>query len=253
MRCKSLALSLTVALGGIASAQPGPPPQPPADTTIVSDPGPPEPTPEPQPQPVVQTAPAPQPAMQTQTEAAGDRPDGFAIALGLGYALPTSLQTPNITSARIRLASGFEIEPAVRIANESTSEETEVPPPGMDMETTNKHTVLSVLALGRLTLIKRGRADFNVLASLGFTTDKNNPDGDFNTTTTNSFGLGWGIGVGYWFSPHWQLSMNVLNDLVTYSSTKVGAGIDDASMTTSSTEIGVTFAPQVFMMLHLYN
>lgn len=248
MTRKSVALALTVALGGIASAQPGPPPQPPADTTITSDPGPPEPTPEPQP-PVAQTAPA-QPAMQTQTEASGDRPDGFAIALGLGYALPTSLQTPNITSARIRLSSGFEIEPAVRIANESASNELETP--AMTDETTDKHTTFSLIALGRLTLIQRGRADFNVLASLGFTTDKTNPDGDFNTTTVNSFGLGWGIGVGYWFSPHWQLSMNVLNDLVTYSSTKTQAAMD-TSMTTSTTEIGVTFAPQVFMMLHLYN
>ncbi|NVB78738.1 MAG: hypothetical protein HOV81_10120 [Kofleriaceae bacterium] len=251
MRCKSLALTLTVALGGIASAQPGPPPQPPVDTTITSDPGPPEPTPEPQPQPVVQTAPAPQPVMQAQTEAPGDRPDGFAIALGLGYALPTSLETPNITSARIRLSSGFEIEPAVRIANESTSTTVKAPMVD-DVESTEKDTTFSLLALGRLTLIQRGRADFNVLASLGFTTDKNNPDGDFNTTTTNSFGLGWGIGVGDWFSPHWQLSMNVLNDLVTYSSTKVQTG-DGMSMTNSGTEIGLTFAPQVFMMLHLYN
>jgi hypothetical protein len=237
---------LTVALGGIASAQPGPPPQPPADTTITSDPGPPEPTPAPEPAPVVQTAPAPQPAMQTQTEAPGDRPDGFAIALGLGYALPTSLQTPNITSARIRLASGFEIEPAVRISNESTTQE------AGGVEATDKHTVFSLIALGRLSLIQRGRADFNVLASLGFTNDKTNPDGDFNSTTVNSFGIGWGIGVGYWFSPHWQLSMNVLNDLVTYSSTKVQTG-PDMSGTNSTTEIGVVFAPQVFMMLHLYN
>ena len=116
---KSLLLALTAALGGVASAQPGPPPQPPPppDTTITSDPGPPEPTPPP-PEPVVHhSQPAPVTPTQTQTEPVGDRPEGFAIALGLGYALPTSLQTPNITSARIRLASGFEIEPAVRIAN----------------------------------------------------------------------------------------------------------------------------------------
>jgi len=190
MRCKSLALALTVALGGIASAQPGPPPQPPVDTTITSDPGPPEPTPQPQPQPVVAQ---PQPMMQTQTttEAPGERPEGFAIALGLGYALPTSLQTPNITSARIRLSSGFEIEPAIRISNESTSNETAAG------ETTDKHTVFGLVVLGRLNLIQRGRADFNVLASLGFTNDKPNPEGDFNSVTTNSFGIGWGIGVGY--------------------------------------------------------
>lgn len=242
---KSLLLALTAALGGVASAQPGPPPQPPVDTTITSDPGPPEPTPPPQ--PVVQQ---PQPTTvaptQTQTEAVGDRPVGFAIALGLGYALPTSLQIPNITSARIRLASGFEIEPAARISNSSTDRDS---PAG---QMTDKDTVLSLFALGRLPLIQRGRSDFDALARLGFSTDKNNPDGDFNTTTTNTFAIGWGIAVGYWFSSHWQLSMNVTNDLVAYSSSKIqnGAGVTTSA---STTEIGVIFAPQVFVMLHLYN
>ncbi len=244
MRCKTLALTLTVALGGIASAQPGPPPQPPADTTIISDPGPPEPTPEPQPEP--QPQPPPRPVMQqTQPEVSSDRPEGFAIALGLGYALPTSLQTPNITSARIRLSSGFEIEPALRISNESSTTETV-------MESTDKHTTFALFALGRLSLIQRGRADLNVLARLGFANDKTNPDGDFNTTTVNSFGIGWGLGVGYWFSPHWQLSMNVTNDIVSYSSQKVQAG-PGTTTSSSTTEIGVIFSPQVFMMLHLYN
>jgi hypothetical protein len=245
---KSLVLALTAALGGIASAQPGPPPQPPpppADTTITSDPGPPEPTPEPQPV-VVHTQTHVQPVVQVQPEAPSGRPDGFAIALGLGYALPTSLQTPNITSARIRLASGFEIEPAVRISNESTDNETAA------NETTDKHTVFSLFALGRLPLISRGRADFNVLARLGFSNDKNNPEGDYNTRTTNSFAIGWGIAVGYWFSQHWQLSMNITNDIVSFNSQKAQNG-QDITITNSSTEIGVIFSPQVFMMLHLYN
>ncbi|HEY6035767.1 MAG TPA: hypothetical protein VIV58_15940, partial [Kofleriaceae bacterium] len=64
--------------------------------------------------------------------------------------------------------------------------------------------------------------------------------------------VGWGMAVGWWFSPHWQFTMNVTNDLIAYNSTKKQTG-PGVSTTTSTTEIGLIFSPQVFMMLHLYN
>ena len=36
----------------------------------------------------------------------------FSIGIGLGYRFPTSLQTPNVTSARFRLGSGLTFEDA---------------------------------------------------------------------------------------------------------------------------------------------
>jgi hypothetical protein len=248
MRCTSLVLALTASLGGIASAQPGPPPNPPpppndttTTTTTTTEQTSVAPTPAPPPPPMQS-----QPVVTTQEEPTSARPVGLAIGLGLGYQLPTSLETPNITSMRLRLASGLTIEPALAVSNESTTTEM------ASMEATDKHTVFAVFALGRLPLISRGRADFEGLARLGFTNDKDNPDGDFNTTTTNRFAVGWGLAVGYWFSQHWQLSMNVTNDIISYQSTKHQLG---AGMTTkaSSTEIGLIFTPQVFVMLHLYN
>ncbi|HUS28904.1 MAG TPA: hypothetical protein VMZ53_10345 [Kofleriaceae bacterium] len=237
-------------MGGVASAQPGPPPQPPpppVDTTTTTTTTTTEQTPvvtNTTPTPVVVASPTPQP--QPVAESAGPRPDGMALGLGVGYQLPTSLETPNITSFRLRLAGGLTLEPAFAVSNESETAE------AAGVEATNKHTVFSLFAMGRLPLISRGKADFEGLARLGFTNDKDNPDGDFNTTTTNRFGVGWGIAVGYWFSPHWQLSFNVTNDLIDFTSRKTQAG---PGMTTkqSSTEIGLIFAPSVFMMLHLYN
>ena len=249
MRCRSLVLALTVGMGGIASAQPGPPPQPPpppvdtTTTTTTTTEQTPVVTTTPEPTPVVTSpTPAPQPA----AESAGPRPDGMAIGLGVGYVLPTSLETPNITSLRLRLSGGLTLEPALAVSNESETAE------AAGMEATNKHTVFSVFVMGRLPLISRGKADFEGLARVGFTNDKDNPDGDFNTVTQNRFGIGWGVAVGYWFSPHFQLSFNITNDLIEYTSTKTQAG---PGMTTkqSSTEIGLIFQPSVFMMLHLYN
>ncbi|HTL33308.1 MAG TPA: hypothetical protein VL326_09295 [Kofleriaceae bacterium] len=237
-------------MGGIASAQPGPPPQPPpppVDTTTTTT----TTTNTTEQTPVVTTPPppvvtSPTPAPSTAPETAGPRPDGLSLGLGIGYTLPTSLETPNTTSFRLRLAGGLTLEPAFRISNESDTAET------AGAEATNKETVFSVFVMGRLPLIQRGKADFEGLAKVGFTNDKDNPDGDFNTTTTNIFGIGWGLAVGYWFSPHWQLSFNVTNDLIDYTSKKTQAG-PGMSTKQTSTEIGLIFNPAVFFMLHLYN
>ena len=251
MRCKSLVLALTVGMGGLASAQPGPPPQPPpppvdtttTTTTTTTDTNPVVET-TPPPTTTVVTAPAPQP--QPTAESAGPRPDGMAIGLGVGYVLPTSLETPNITSLRFRLAGGLTLEPALIVSNETETAE------AGGVEATNKDTIFSVAVLGRLPLISRGKADFEGLASVGFRNEKNNPEGDFNTVTSNTFGIGWGVAVSYWFSPHFQLSTNITNDLIAYTSTKTQAGPGMTSKD-SRTEIGLIFRPAVFFMLHLYN
>lgn len=241
----SLVLALTAGLGGIAAAQPGPPP-PPEDTTVTTDttvtPPVVEPTPPPPPPPRQE----PVVAVETTTEAVTARPDGLSFGLGIGYQLPTSLETPNITSMRLRLSTGLTIEPAFAIANSSESAEAGT------LETTDKNTAFALFALVRLPLISRGKADFEALGRIGFANTKDNPEGDFNTTTTNSFGVGWGMAVSYWFTHHWQLSFNVTNDLIDYSSQKRQMAPD---MTTkaSTTEIGLIFSPSVFMMLHLYN
>ena len=255
MRCRSLVLVLTAGLGGIAAAQPGPPPAPPppADTTTTTttttDPAPPDPTPQPQPQPQPHTMPTvvEEPMVDT------DRPSGFAIGLGLGYGLPTNLDTPNRTSARIRLGSGLTFEPLLSIANTKTTHED---PPQPDEE--DKVTEFGLAVLVRLPLITHNHVDLEGLASAGFTNTKTNPDGNFNSVTVNTFGIGWGVGVGYWLSRHWQLSMSVTNPIVQYTSRKEQR-MDPVTMQRiedekdSETTLGVIFVPTVTAMIHLYN
>src|SRR5437867_568225 len=109
---KCLSLLVLTGLGGVAIAQPGPPPPPPdtgggttTNTTTTTEPTPP-PTP---PHPTT-------PVVQPDT-GDSDRPEGLSFALGVGYTLPTSLQTPNTTTARLRLGSGLTLEPAIIISN----------------------------------------------------------------------------------------------------------------------------------------
>jgi hypothetical protein len=249
MRCPTLVLVLTAGLGGIAAAQPGPPPQPPppADTTTTTtvDPAPPDPTTTTT--PVVQTETRPMPAVVQEEPVQTDRPSGFAVGLGLGYGLPTSLETPNRTSARFRLGGGLTFEPLLSIANTTTTQEDPLTP-----ETEDKTTEFGVAVLVRIPVITHNHVDLEALATAGFSSTKVNPEGDFNSVTTNTFGIGWGVGIGYWLSRHWQLSMSVTNPLVQYASQKTQAGAG-MSATETETSLGLIFVPQVTAMIHLYN
>lgn len=249
MRCPSLVLVVIAGLGGVAVAQPFPGDTPETDTTTF-DPAPPEPEPAPPPpppQPQPQPQPRPTPVVEEQPAVSSDRPQGLSIGLGLGYGLPTSLETPNRTSARLRLASGLTFEPLVTIANTNETSED----PGLP-ETENKTTEFGLAVLVRLPLITHGKVDLEALATAGFANVKVNPEGDYNSVTTTSFGIGWGVGIGYWLSRHWQLSMSVTNPLVTYDQVKQQTG-PGMSSTDSETTVGVIFLPQVTAMIHLYN
>jgi hypothetical protein len=249
MRCKSLVLAL-MAVGGIASAQPGPPP-PPMDTstttTTTTDPVPP-PT---DPTTVSTTTDGPPPPAPVQTvveEPADDtRPSYLAIGLGLGYASPMALDMPNISSLRLRLVSGLTFEPALRISNTNSQMDAGT------MEETDKLTALALATLVRLPLVSHGKVDLEALASAGFASSKSNPEGDYNATTTNSFALGYGVAVSYWITRHFNFSMSITNPLIDYRQTKVQIGVPNMTTKSSDTTIGIIFNPDVFMMLHLYN
>ena len=248
MRCSSLVLVLTAGLGGIAAAQPGPPPQPPDTSTATGpEPGPPPPVTTTT-TTTATTSPTPPATPVVDEEPAADtgRPEGFSIGLGLGYGLPTSLETPNRTSARFRLASGLTFEPLVSIAN--TSQKMDTP----TMQTEDKTTEFGLATLIRYPLMSHGHVDLEALGSVGFTTQNDNPEGDYNTKTTNTFALSWGVGIGYWLSQHWNLSMSVTNPLIEYTQVKQGLGVQGMTSTTGTTTVGVIFVPQVVAMIHLY-
>ena len=180
----------------------------------------------------------------------GYHPTDIAFAIGIGYARPAGgsfdFQKPNIASVRLRLVNGITFEPIVAIANTSKD---------MNVAMTDMTEAITELDLGtlvRFPVIRHGRYDFEVLGSLGIDVIKDNPTGDYNTITTTTLALGWGIGIGYWLSPHWQLSAAATNPLLTYTGVKTETG-QMTSNTNSSTTFAVQFDPEVLVMLHLYN
>ena len=239
---KSMTWALTLisiaASGGLAYAQDdtGSPPPDPVEL-------PPEPAPQP-PQPPGPPPPTPQEPMAASTTA---RPEGLAIGIGLGYVLPTSLETPNSTSVRVRFSSGLTLEPQVTLGNSSVKREAA----GTDEK--DSSTELTLVAGMRLPLVRHGKVELELLASLGLTNRTDNPNGADNNAKTTAIALGWGVGITYWYSRHWSLSMSAGNPLVSFakSTREQPAPLNETSTTT--TAIGAIFDPTVAIMIHLYN
>lgn len=244
-------LSVVIALVGMVGVAPAQPVEPGPGTTDVQPVAPPPP-------PVVQPQPAQpvvvEPPPPVRRHEVGDvddhRPNELAFAIGIGYTRPPGggidLQTPNIASARLRLVSGITFEPTVVIGNTSVS---------TSNGTTDTNEAITQLDLGtlvRFPVIRHGRVDFEVLGSIGVNVVKDDPDGDYNTRTTTTFDLGWGIGIGYWFGPHWQLSVSATNPVFTYSQQKEETAFD-TSMKNSTSTFAVQFNPTTMVMIHLYN
>jgi hypothetical protein len=239
-----------VAMCGVAGAQPQPD-QPatvePTPTFVAPPAAPPPPPPVPTALPVATPAPAPAPLEPVDN----DRPDELAFAIGLGYERPQGgtfdLQQPNIASARLRLVSGLTFEPTVTITTATLNTDD-----GMGNTTQESISEFSLGTLVRYPLIRHRRVDFEMVGSFNFDVSKDDPPGDFNTKTATTLTLGWGIGIGYWLSRHWQISATATNPLVTYTSTSQDVS-QTATMSTSNTTIGITFEPTIAFMLHLYN
>jgi hypothetical protein len=231
-----------LAVARVAAAQPSPPqpPPPPVDTP----PGTPEPTPPPPPTPPPTPPPPP-----TKIEPAPEheRPEGLSFAIGVGYEFKTSLETPNIVSARVRFSSGLTLEPVVVVSNQSSDMQSQPAP-----TVSTSRTELALGSLVRFPLIKHGRTDFELIGSALLDTVKVNPDGPDNDTSTSTLDVAWGIGIGFWITHHWQVSFTATNPLITYTNMSQQTG-PSTSDTTKTTTFGLVFDPTVALMIHLYN
>lgn len=235
--------TLLILAAGIAVAQPEPPPD---GSGEGSGSGTGEPPPPP-PNHVERIAPADadEPPAEPPPPAA-IRPEKFSVAIGFGYLFPGGdWKTPNTASIRFRLPNGLTFEPQVRLTHLGQKTDTGT------AEVSSATNEVNVAALARIPVIKNGKADFELLGALGVRNETTDPDGPSNSDSTTTFGFAYGLAVTYWFTPHFQLSMSALNDLVDYSSQKqqMGPGM---SVTDSSTKFGAVFNPMAIAMLHLY-
>jgi hypothetical protein len=185
--------------------------------------------------------PAPEGPLVRDTAAAQDlgRPERLTFGIGIGYRFPTSLEAPNVTSVRVRFASGLTLEPQLRLAMLANDYG------GMRMDQRTTSTALGISTVGRLPLITRRKFELEAIGSVGFTHTKlyqspisSEPD------RTTTFSLGWGVGVSYWLNTHWNLSLTATNPLASY--TKL-------TPNTSTTTLGVIFDPEVAAMIHVFN
>jgi hypothetical protein len=253
MRYWTSALAVLAAAGGPALAQVPPPPEeqpPPGPTEPPPTPTPePPPPPAPPPRPALPPPPPPPPAAPPAAPAAADgsqhRPSELSIAIGLGYQLPTSLQTPNITSVRLRLAGGLTFEPRLTLA--TSSEVVDTGP-----STTDKQTEVGLGALARLPLVRRGRVDLELLGGLDVDRTSTRPEEDDEDLSITTFAAVYGVSVATWINRHWQVSLSALNPLVTSTRRDEEMGPGTSTVTTNTT-IGLIFDPNVSLMVHLYH
>ncbi len=237
------AIAACVLWASAAAAQPAPPP-----VNTNQPPPPPAPDTEPPPPPPKPTPPAPQPLpppLVHEEPVETGRPVGVAFGIGFGYQFPTSLQTPNTTSVRIRLATGLTFEPQVVLATSSHDTDT-------GTSVTDKTTEFALGALARYPFRSHGKVDLELLGSAQIDTTSTDPDGPDNNKSVTNLSLGYGVAVAYWFTPHWNLSLSGTNPLITYTRTRTEMGPDTVTIEKTTT-IGAVFSPTVVLMIHLYD
>lgn len=239
---------LTLGLCAIAStaataAAQEPPTTPPTDPTPTPAPTP-TPTPTPMPTPrtggtVVEAPPA------GMTEPIDDaRPEGFSVGIGFGYALPNSLETPNVTSARFRLGSGLTFEPVVRFQQSSVEVD-------VGQTSKNKETTIEIGTLARYPLKTRRRVDFVLLGGAFVENVSTKPDAMDMDRSTTTFEVRYGMAIEFWISQHWQISMNALNTIFSLRKVSEQMGTGTETVTTTQT-VGAIYDPVIAAMVHLY-
>lgn len=239
---QALALGLAVTATAFAQTPIGAD-EPPPDVPPVPPPAPEEPPPT-----VIPPQPPQPPVVEpTSTEVSTGRPVGLAIGIGAGYSLPTSIQTPNTTSARVRFASGFTLEPRLIVQNTTTTLETDT------AEASTSSRVLSAGSLLRVPMVQRGKFELLLLGAAAVGVETTDPDGPDNNTTSTTFGVGWGAAVDWWITDHWNVSFSATNPLFSFtkSTEEEVAPMGDSSTTT--TTVGAVWNPTIAVMIHIFN
>ncbi|MFN0248459.1 MAG: hypothetical protein ACKV2T_16320 [Kofleriaceae bacterium] len=208
---------------------------------------PPVPDPPPDPARVVPPRPPQPPSVEPKAAARTARPAGMAIGLGAGYALPTSIQTPNTTSARLRLASGLALEPRLVLQNTSSKQETDV------SETSTSQRELGIGSLVRIPMVSRGKFDLLLLGAAGVSIEGTDPDGPDNNTNATTFTVGWGVAIDWWMTEHWAVSFSATNPIFSFSKQTREEPAPVGETSTTTTVVGAVWDPTLSVMIHIFN
>lgn len=206
-----------------------------------------DPPPDPNP-PVIPPQPPQPPAVEVKaTDTSTPRPVGLAIGIGAGYSLPTSIQTPNTTSARVRFGSGLTLEPRVVLQNTSTKMETDI------TETSTAQRELAIGSLVRIPMVQRGKFELLLLGAAGVSIESTDPDGADNNTSATTLAVGWGAAVDWWITEHWNVSFSATNPLFSLRKQTQEMPAPDGDTTTTTTTVGAVWDPTISVMIHIFN
>jgi hypothetical protein len=215
--------------------------EPPPNVPVVPDP-PPDPGP-----PVVPPRPPQPPVVEQKAPTPSARPVGMTVGIGAGYSLPTSIQTPNTTSARLRFASGLALEPRLVLQNTSTTQETDV------SETTTSQRELGIASLVRIPMVSRGKFDLLLLGAAGVSIETTDPDGPDNNTNATTFAVGWGVAIDWWITEHWAVSFSATNPIFSFSKQTEEEPAPVGETSTTTTAVGAVWDPTISVMIHIFN
>jgi hypothetical protein len=218
-----------------------------ADEPPPNVPAVPEPPPDPGP-PVVPPQPPQPPSVEVKSnDASTGRPVGLAIGIGAGYSLPTSVQTPNTTSARVRFGSGLTLEPRVVLQNTSIKMETDI------TEENGTQRELSIGTLVRVPMVQRGKFELLLLGAAGVGVEGTDPDGAENNSTSTTLAVGWGAAVDWWITEHWNVSFSATNPLFSWTKQAQEMPAPAGETSTTTTTIGAVWDPTISVMIHIFN
>lgn len=177
----------------------------------------------------------------------GDQPDEISVGIGIGYVFPTSVETPNAASAKVRLPNGVEIGP--RVIATSSSDKTD---DGMGNTSTQKLSEIGITAAAWIPVVHHGKFELYLVGAAGFDKQTTSPPTPDNDKTVTTIDIAWGVGIGYWITRHWELSLDASNPLFTSTKTEQQNGPGMTMSETVST-FGLVFDPTISLFIHLWH
>lgn len=165
-----------------------------------------------------------------QVRAEEETPHSFRFGIGVGYALPADLSSPNLVAATF-LFKRLEIQPSV-VFQKSKSKMDDGVINATDVESQN-----GAGATFRYAFSRRGQVDFQFIGSLNFSKSTADPEGPNNKATSKAATVSQGLGLEWWFLPDFSLTATALNPLYDHTSTRV----EDIAGITKTTDVSYGF------------
>jgi hypothetical protein len=109
-------------------------------------------------------------------------------------------------------------------------------------------SAVSVGASVRFGVARRGPVQLLGVGNVGVSRASSSFGASMATMTSAT--LSWGIAIDYWLQRHLALSVSAINPLVSHSGARDRSGGMEQAY--SSTSYGLTIAPTIGMMLHLF-